>query len=284
MQETIFSTDRVLRYMEGLDAEALAYVRETWPEAELADLRCSASDVLNVRRDERTCAECRGTGSCPVGRHPMVLSAEWIRGRRVYVARAGKCGAPSAQDAEKGAELEKLLEGSGLSERQRKQTFEAYVTKGMGREIVEAKARALLAATEGHWLVLAGNRGTGKSHLAVAIMLEVMKRGDAAMFRFLRTTSCTSPRAISRASKSDLCCRASRTPMVSAGPPCPRSDGWSPTPLPGMPRWPPMGSFRTSVTEPTRPYRALGAANRTDRYPCHLRGDPGGALLCDNIP
>lgn len=193
MQETIFSaakhlpwaidTDRVLRYLEGLDAEALAYVRETWPEAELADLRCSASDVLNVRRDERTCAECRGTGSCPIGRHPMVLSAEWIRGRRVYVARAGKCGAPSAQDAEKGAELEKLLEGSGLSERQRKQTFEAYVTKGMGREIVEAKARALLAATEGHWLVLAGNRGTGKSHLAVAIMLEVMRRGEAAMFR-----------------------------------------------------------------------------------------------------
>ena len=42
----------------------------------------------------------------------------------------------------------------------------------MGRESVDAKARALLAATEGHWLVLAGNRGTGKSHLAVAIMLE----------------------------------------------------------------------------------------------------------------
>ena len=160
MQETIFSaakhlpwaidTDRVLRYLEGLDAEALAYVRETWPEAELADLKCSASDVLNVRRDERTCAECRGTDSCPIGRHPMVLSAEWIRGRRAYVARAGKCGAPSAQDAEKGAELERLLEGSGLSERQRKQTFEAYVTKGMGREIVDAKARALLAATEEH--------------------------------------------------------------------------------------------------------------------------------------
>ena len=59
MQETIFSaakhlpwaidTDRVLQYLEELNAEALAYVREMWPKAELADLRCSASDVLHVR-------------------------------------------------------------------------------------------------------------------------------------------------------------------------------------------------------------------------------------------
>lgn len=193
MQETIFSaadylpraidTDKVRRYLAGLEAEALSYVREKWPEAELEDLRCSAADVLHVRRDERTCAECRSTETCPIGRHPMVLSAEWIRGRRAYVARAGKCGAPSAQDDERGAAFERLLEESGLTERQRKQTFEAYITKGMGREIVGAKARALLAATEGHWLVLAGKRGTGKSHLAVAIMLEVMQRGEAALFR-----------------------------------------------------------------------------------------------------
>lgn len=193
MQETMFSaggylpraidTEKVRRYLGGLEAEALAYVREKWPEAELEDLRCSASDVLHVRRDERTCAECKSTETCPIGRHPMVLSAEWVRGRRAYVARAGRCGAPSAQDAEKGAELERLLEESGLSERQRKQTFEAYVTKGMGREIVEAKARALLAAKEGHWLVLAGKRGTGKTHLAVAIMLDALQRGEAALFR-----------------------------------------------------------------------------------------------------
>jgi len=64
-----------------------------------------------------------------------------------------------------------------------KQTFESYISKDMGADVNTAKGRALLAAEEGGWLVLAGKQGTGKSHLAVSIMLRVMERGTEVMFR-----------------------------------------------------------------------------------------------------
>ena len=44
-------------------------------------------------------------------------------------------------------------------------------------EVMVAKAAAILAAKTGRNLVLAGNAGTGKTHLAVAIAKDAMKAG-----------------------------------------------------------------------------------------------------------
>ena len=177
--------DAMTRYKtpEQLDAEALTYVQSKWWEAEMQDLRGHGSDILRVRQDEETCAKCTGTGKCPLNYYPLVLSAEEMQGQRVYVVRVGKCGSDTAQQTRNRGQIEDLLKVSGLSAKQQKQTFDAYITKGLGAEVNAAKGRAMVAASEGSWLVLAGKRGTGKSHLAVAIMLEVMSRGTPALFR-----------------------------------------------------------------------------------------------------
>jgi DNA replication protein DnaC len=169
--------------LEERNIEALEYVRSKWRSAKPEDIRALDADILRVRRDEQTCAECRGDGVCPLRHHPLILRAEDFRGGVVYVARAGQCGSPLALEAQKQSQAEDLLKASGLTPKQRKQAFESYITKESGAEISAAKGRAMLAAIDGEWLVLAGKRGTGKSHLAVAIMLDVMKRGTPALFR-----------------------------------------------------------------------------------------------------
>lgn len=177
--------DSLTRYRspEQQDAEALAYVQSKYWEAEAQDLRAIGADILRVRRDEETCAKCTGAGKCSLNYHPMILSAEDVRDRKVFVVRVGSCGSDVAQQSRHQGAFEDLVKASGLTAKQQKQTFEAYITKGLGAEVNAAKGRAMVAAIEGQWLVLAGKRGTGKSHLAVSIMLEVMKRGITAIFR-----------------------------------------------------------------------------------------------------
>jgi DNA replication protein DnaC len=170
---------------EETDDEALEYVRLTYPFAEPEDLRAPAADILRVRRDEKTCAECDGKRKCPLGYHPLVLREEKFRGKTAYIVRAGDCGSRNVSKAKQEAQADQLIASSGLTAKQIQQTFASYVTEGLGADAKAAKGQAMVAANEGSWLVLAGTRGSGKSHLAVAIMLEAMKRGDGAMFRLV---------------------------------------------------------------------------------------------------
>ena len=168
---------------EELDEEALEYVRSKWEEAELEDIRALSSDVLRVKRDEQICADCRGSGKCVLCYHPLVLIADKHRDRIVYNVRAGECGQPAALQ-ERGRVLAKnLIKASGLTQKQMTQTFESYATAGLSSEVSAAKDLARRAAENGEWLVLAGKRGTGKSHLAAAIMLEVLSKGTPALFQ-----------------------------------------------------------------------------------------------------
>jgi DNA replication protein DnaC len=177
--------DSLKRYKspEEMDGEALQYVRLAYPWAEPEDLRSPAADVLRVPRDEKACAECDGKRKCPVNYHPLVLSEEKFRDKTVYVVRAGNCGSRAGRASKREAQVEQLIAVSGLTAKQRAQTFAAYVAEGIGADAKAAKGQAMVAASEGLWLVLAGKQGTGKSHLAAAIMLEVMNRGDGAIFR-----------------------------------------------------------------------------------------------------
>jgi DNA replication protein DnaC len=171
------------RTPEELDEEALDYVRSKWKEVEPEDIRALSLDVLRVKRDEQTCADCRGWGECPLRYRPLILSADKYRYRTVYNVRAGECGSPAALQDRGKALSDNLIKASGLTQRQQTYTFEAYVTAGLGSDVSAAKGLARCAAENGDWLVLAGKRGTGKSHLAVAVMLEVMRKGTPALFR-----------------------------------------------------------------------------------------------------
>lgn len=164
-------------------ADAFDYLRSKFPEAEPSELYSTIGDVLKVKRDEELCASCRGDEKCEVKNAPLVLSSEYFHGKRVYVVRAGKCGSAVAIERQKNLDAAARINGSGLTEKQKKQTFESFNSKGLSRDIRKAESEAIRAATKGEWLVLAGKRGTGKSHLAAAIALYRMNLGLSALFR-----------------------------------------------------------------------------------------------------
>ena len=68
----------------------------------------------------------------------------------------------------------KYVEASGLTAFQTEHTFDTYQCGT--DELTVAKAKAIQAAKSGRNLVLAGRAGTGKTHLATAIAIEVMKQ------------------------------------------------------------------------------------------------------------
>ena len=78
----------------------------------------------------------------------------------------------------------KMYRASGLTGSQLNQTFKTYEASA-GKEQAEAKQSAILAAKNNTGLVLSGKRGTGKTHLAVAIAIYAMKHGHQAIFRLV---------------------------------------------------------------------------------------------------
>lgn len=75
-----------------------------------------------------------------------------------------------------------MFRESGLTERQRGMTFENY-SCGDNPELKFAVREAFLAAKNQKNLIIAGKYGTGKTHLAVAIAIARMKKGEQAVFR-----------------------------------------------------------------------------------------------------
>ena len=75
------------------------------------------------------------------------------------------------------------MKNSGLTEAQAHQTFENHEHINVSPEIVIAKAQAILTAKKNTSLILSGKAGAGKTHLAVATAIEVMRQGRQALFR-----------------------------------------------------------------------------------------------------
>lgn len=76
------------------------------------------------------------------------------------------------------AEFALMMRRSGITALQSEKTFESL--KPETPEVMGAKAAAILAAKTGRNLVLAGNAGTGKTHLALSIAIDAMKAGRQA--------------------------------------------------------------------------------------------------------
>ena len=166
------------------------YLRLKFPEAEEEELR---TDRVQDKRGleealkiDRTCAMCCScNGWCPLtnkrelpksGRPIVTLKNHKLE---VRYATCIRCKHDKCKPDPK---FESYIKRSGLSASQSKQTFTNYTHEGMPEDIVSAKAKAILAAKNGTSLILAGKAGTGKSHLAAAIAIEVMRGGKQALF------------------------------------------------------------------------------------------------------
>ncbi|MBQ9528619.1 MAG: ATP-binding protein [Fretibacterium sp.] len=168
--------------------EIMAYIGSRWPDANEGSISGDIYSVLRAVRQERMCASCCDSDSplCDGGRAVMALDRrERIRGGYLYTSSLRRC--PRSQAGTNKATLfERLAANSRLSRKQLAQTFGAFNREGISHDVRRAYFMAMGAAEDGAWLALCGRRGTGKSHLAAAIALEVMrKKGQQAYFRLV---------------------------------------------------------------------------------------------------
>jgi DNA replication protein DnaC len=139
----------------------------------------SASDVLNVKRREAICAECRGMAED--------VSVCRARGYKTLLRQyAGKitgfavpCEAKAAIDRQEAAE--RLI--SALPSKLSEKSFENFRIGDVSESVREAYSRTLKSAETGESLVLAGGVGTGKTHLAAALLIRAIRAGKHGLFR-----------------------------------------------------------------------------------------------------
>lgn len=141
-----------------------------------------ASEICQASEREKICAHCNGQCHLADKNAAPVPCIEQSLSGFSYLFVPWTCEAECRFDPLSG-QFERLFKQSGLVKRQLRQTFENY--NATNSELVYAQEQAMLAATNGTGLILAGKRGTGKSHLATSIALYVMQHGKQAIFRLV---------------------------------------------------------------------------------------------------
>lgn len=117
---------------------------------------------------------------CPDGGEKWVVREEDLHGYRRFFVRLGKCR--QREDEERQAKAAMAVEASKIPEGMKRCTFESFLTKDMEPPVRTAKGIAMAALEDGSSLVLGGGTGVGKTHLAIAMVQELTKRGKCALF------------------------------------------------------------------------------------------------------
>ena len=136
---------------------------------------------------EQVCAGCEGTCSLPEAlkarnSRPVISVSTSPKGYS-YLDVRYTCGLGCR--FEQSREFERMFRKSGLKEFSRHMTFTAYECQKSDTETRKARLEAMKASEHGTSLILAGAPGTGKTHLATAIALRTMERGQQAIFRLV---------------------------------------------------------------------------------------------------
>ena len=144
-------------------------------------------EIVEAGKIEATCANCNG-GKCQLPERirqrnskPVVSLEENFRGEKSLVIR-WVCELPCRFNPLTG-DFGRMFRKSGLTKIQIQQTFKSFNVDTNALSLLNAREKAAQAASEGSCLVIAGEAGTGKTHLAVAIAIFAMKHGKQAIFR-----------------------------------------------------------------------------------------------------
>jgi DNA replication protein DnaC len=123
-------------------------------------------------------SECKGLETCKLaGYKPFVVVEDYF-GKPFYSVRVDKCNLLRGSGTQ--VKTSELLEASRIPKHMINCTFGSYRTPSRSTEA--GKNQALSAAEYGNSLILMGDPGVGKTHLAVAIVQHVINKGRSAVF------------------------------------------------------------------------------------------------------
>lgn len=170
------------------DEQALKYLRAKFPEvpeqAFFTDYRgkihkhvINVQDVIRAEFCENLCTHCKG--ECLMKSGKPVASIRTSNTGFDYLS-VGWVSELSCKFRPISPRMQRL---SGLTDSQMGKTFDSYEINDP--ESKNAKVHAMKSAMKHTGLILAGKRGTGKTHLAIAIALNAMEQGRQAIFRLV---------------------------------------------------------------------------------------------------
>lgn len=151
--------------------------------------------LSELLKAQEVCSQCPGRAECPMKIQGLVPAVDLTPGGylHLYFKPCAKDGPYRYQKR-----IERLMASSRLPERFQEKTFETYKATPENMRAV-AVAKAIAEGKSDGGLLLAGPTGTGKTHLAAAMVNERVTQGKEAVF-------CTMPELLAdirRAMKSD---------------------------------------------------------------------------------
>lgn len=90
----------------------------------------------------------------------------------------------------------RIIKNSGLEKLLDEYTFDKFKTDHSWQKHVKVKALEFIDDTSGNWFYIGGQIGAGKSHICTAIVSEMMKIGNEALYMRWRDDSITLKKAI----------------------------------------------------------------------------------------
>lgn len=169
------------------------YLRVKFPDASDDELELNnpreAKGLKEAFEIDMACASCTCEYHCslPEGykagcSRPVAMLKSIGRTRRIVIGYGGCIKCYKDKTPQPDPEFERRVKVCGLTPDEVRYTFGNYHLEGVGAEAIVAKAHAILATQNKSNLILAGRPGVGKTHLAIAIALEAMKKGEQAIF------------------------------------------------------------------------------------------------------
>ncbi len=111
------------------------------------------------------------------------LTAEEFKAQAEQASKAAVMDIVAEKSKDKQQALEKKLSRAGIPERFRDKDFETFDKPGTALDVCKRFADNFQTVkTKGANLILTGQPGTGKTHLAVSILKQVMESGETGFF------------------------------------------------------------------------------------------------------